>query len=347
MVRTIRKRVLARAAALFAVLALPVAAQAFEPFSPLPATPPIPADNPVTPAKSVLGRLLYFDPRLSVSGKVSCNSCHNLQQGGTENLPVSTGARGITATRNTPTVWNVAYQTAYFWDGRAASLEEAIAEHIVSPVIMGMPNEKAAVEPLRKIAAYRRQFQAVFGGKRPVSYRNTVQALAVYIRTLVTPHGPFDRYLAGDTAALSESARRGRQLFVEKGCAACHFWVNFSGPLPGLAIPMGEGFYELFPTFKGSRYDAEYHLLGEDMGRYHIDRREDHKYLWRVPTLRNVALTAPYFHNGAVATLEEAVRVMAKAQFDLEVNDAEVEDIVSFLQSLTGAFPPVSMPTPP
>jgi cytochrome c peroxidase len=342
-----RRRVHAGAAALLALLLWAASAQAFEPFSPLPAMPPEPAGNPMTPEKVALGRQLFFDPRLSVGGTLSCNSCHDLQRGGSDQLPVSTGARGIAATRNTPTLWNSAYQTAYFWDGRAASLEDAIAEHILSPAIMGQPDERAAIDPLRKIAPYRRQFRAAFGGWRPESYRNAVRALAAYVRTLVTPDGPFDRYLAGDATALPESARRGMRLFVDKGCAACHFWVNFAGPVPGLVIPMGEGFYELFPTYLGSRYDAEYDLLGEDMGRYHIDGREDHRYLWRVPTLRNVALTMPYFHNGSVATLEEAVRVMAKTQFDVEVSDDEVADIVSFLQSLTGRFPRDSVPPTP
>jgi cytochrome c peroxidase len=344
MTRSIRK--CARGAALLAALLTAAAAQAFEPFSPLPETPPIPADNPSTPAKVELGRRLFFDPRLSVNGKLSCNSCHDLQHGGSDGRVVSAGARGIPATRNTPTLWNVAYETAYFWDGRAASLEEAIAEHIVSPAIMGMPDKKTAIDHLAATGSYRSSFRQAFGDRHPLTYRNTARALAAYVRTLVTPHGPFDRALAGDNSALSESARRGRRLFVEKGCAACHFWVNLAGPVPGLAIPMGEGFYELFPTFKGSRYDTEYHLMGEDMGRYHIDHREDHKYLWRVPTLRNVALTAPYFHNGSVASLEEAVRVMAKTQFNFEVGDAEVADIVSFLHSLSGEFPPSAAPTP-
>lgn len=337
----------AGAAALLILLAWTPAAPAFEPFSPLPATPPVPADNPVTPEKVALGRLLFFDPRLSAGGALSCNSCHDLQRGGSDGRPVSTGALGIAATRNTPTLWNVAYQTAYFWDGRAPSLEAAIAEHILSPAIMGQPGEQAAIEPLRRLELYRRHFHTAFAGWRPVNYRNTVRALAAYVRTLVTPGGPFDRSLAGDDAALPDAARRGKRLFVEKGCAACHFWVNFSGPLPGLAIPMGQGFYELFPNVRGSHYDSQYDLLGEDMGRYHVDGREEHKYLWRVPTLRNVAVTAPYFHNGSVATLEEAVRVMARTQFNVEASEDEVTDIVSFLQSLTGVFPPVAIPALP
>ncbi|MGE0371428.1 MAG: cytochrome-c peroxidase [Gammaproteobacteria bacterium] len=333
-------------AALCVLLAAPTV-RAFEPFSPLPATPPVPADNPQTPEKIALGRQLFFDVRLSVDGGVSCNSCHDLQRGGADGQKLSTGARGRVATRNTPTLWNVAYQTAYFWDGRAASLEEAIADHILDAAIMGQPGEAAALAALRRVVPYRERYRAAFAGWRPLTYRNTAAALASFVRTLATPRGPFDRYLAGDAAAVPEAALRGKHLFVEKGCAACHFWVNFSGPLPGLEIPMGEGFYELFPTYRGSRYDAEYGLLGSDMGRFHVDGREEHKYLWRVPTLRNVALTAPYFHNGAVDTLEEAVRVMAMTQFDVGVSDDEVRDIVSFLRTLTGEFPPAGSTTAP
>ncbi|MCC6206864.1 MAG: c-type cytochrome [Gammaproteobacteria bacterium] len=332
--------------ALCVLLAAPET-RAFEPFSPLPESPPVPTDNPQTPEKIALGRQLFFDPRLSVDGAVSCNSCHDLRRGGADGLSLSTGARGRVTTRNTPTLWNAAYQTAYFWDGRAASLEDAIARHIVDPAIMGQPDPDAAIVPLRKLALYRKQFSTAFDGWRPVKYRNAVHALAAYVRTLATPRGPFDRYLEGDVSALSEAALRGHRLFVEKGCAACHFWVNFAGPVPGLVIPMGEGFYELFPNLRGSRYDDEYRLLGADMGRFHIDGREDHKYLWRVPTLRNVTLTAPYFHNGSVATLEEAVRVMARTQFDLEVTGDEVSDIVTFLRALTGEFPPPESMTVP
>lgn len=320
---------------------------AFEPFRPLPPEPPIPDSNPQSARKIALGRQLFFDPRLSFTGVVSCNSCHDVMRGGDDGRAVSMGAMGQATTRNTPTLWNVAYQTAYFWDGRAASLEQAISEHMLDPSAMGVPNEGTVVARLLAVAGYRKQFSAVFNTTKAVTYDNVTKALASYIRELVTPNSDFDRYLDGDEAALSEAAQRGHREFVEAGCAACHFWVNLSGPVPGLAFEMGEGFYELFPTYRGSRYDQRYDLLGDDMGRFHVDGREKHKYLWRVPTLRNVAVTAPYFHNGSVAALDEAVRVMAKTQFNRELTDRQADDIVSFLESLTGPFPEQTVPALP
>lgn len=321
-------------------------ATAFEPFRPLPPRPPIPDANPQTPGKIALGRQLFFDPRLSRNAVVSCNSCHDVTEGGDDGRTVSVGATGRATARNTPTVWNVAYQTVYFWDGRAASLEDAVTEHILDAAVMGMPDKGAVVDRLSAEAGYRGQFSRVFNGAAALSYDNIARALSSYIRTLVTPGSDFDRYLSGEASALSEAARRGQREFVEAGCAACHFWVNLSGPVPGLAFEMGQGFYELFPTYPGSRYDTLYNLTGDDMGRFHVDGREEHKYLWRVPTLRNIELTAPYFHNGSVASLEEAIRVMGKTQFNKALTDRQVDDIAAFLKSLTGPFPEQLVPRP-
>lgn len=327
------------------LLIFAAAARAFEPFQPLPATPPIPADNPQTEAKVALGRLLYFDPRLSFTGTLSCNSCHDLFSGGDDGQPVSTGALGEKGRRSAPTLWNVAFQTIYFWDGRAPSLEAAIEEQLFSRTEMAMPNEATLVARVRAIAAYRARFAEVFGDSG-VTAQRIARALASYIRTLVTPGGPFDRYLQGDEQAVSAAALRGFKTFVETGCASCHFWVNFSGPVPGLALEMGQGFYELFPNFVGTAYDEKYRLL-EDLGRFLVTGDPGHTYMWRVPSLRNVTETAPYFHNGSVATLEEAVRVMAKTQLDKELEAAQLADIVAFLETLTGEFPEVAVPPLP
>jgi len=332
------KRSLTALALLFAMSG----AQAFEPFQPLPATPPIPAGNPQTEAKVALGRLLYFDPRLSFTGTLSCNSCHDLFSGGDDGRPVSTGALGEAGRRSAPTLWNAAYQTVYFWDGRAPSLEAAVKEQLFSRTEMGMPNETTLVARIRAVAAYRARFAEAFDGSG-ITVDRIAQALSSYIRTLVTPGGPFDRYLQGDKEAVSQAALRGFDTFVETGCAACHFWVNFSGPVPNLAFRMGEGFYELFPNFIGSPYDEKYRLL-EDMGRFLVTGDPGHTYMWRVPSLRNVTETAPYFHNGTVPTLEEAVRVMARTQLGKTLDDGQVADIVAFLQTLTGEFPAVEKP---
>ncbi len=334
-----RRQVLMIVCTLGLVCLTTLPAVAFEPFQPLPVAPPIPADNRQTPEKIELGRLLYFDPRLSFTGVLNCNSCHNVFAGGDDDQRVSIGALGQPGHRNTPTVWNVAYQSVNYWDGRATSLEIAIAEHLFDPAVMAIPNAATVIGRLEAIAAYRGMFAAAYPRSRDMGYEQIVQALASYLRTLVTPNAPFDRYLRGDNSAMSVSAQRGYREFVDNGCAACHFWVNLSGPAPGLALKMGEGFYERFPNHVGSRHDAKYELLSGDMGRYHVDDREEHRYLWRVPTLRNIALTAPYFHNGAVPTLDEAVRVMAETQFLHILDDRQVADIVEFLQHLTGEFP--------
>lgn len=333
-------------AAIISCLAALTAA-AFEPFRPLPEQPPIPADNRQSAEKIALGQQLFFDSRLSFTGAVTCNSCHKLAAGGSDNRRVSVGALGQQGRRNAPTLWNVAYQSAFFLDGRAETLEQAIAEHLLDITVMAMPNEATMVARLDAIPGYRRQFAAVFPRGNGVSAEQVSMALASWLRTLVTPDSPIDRHLKGDRAALTPAALRGKQEFIDNGCAACHFWVNFSGPYPGLSLQPGEGFYELFPNHVGSRYDAKYDLLSSDMGRYHVDGREEHRYLWRVPTLRNVALTAPYFHNGSVDTLEEAVRVMAETQFLRVPSEQQVADIVEFLQHLTGELPAIEAPELP
>ncbi len=343
--RILRALIVACHALTYCGLAAPTLA--FEPFQPLPATPPIPADNRQTPEKIALGHALYFDPRLSFTGVLNCNVCHDVFAGGDDGQRVSVGALGQPGRRNAPTLWNVAFQSVYFQDGRADSLEAAIAVHLRDATVMAMPNEATVVGRLEAVAGYRERFAAAFPRSRGISHGQVAMALASYLRTLVTPNAPFDRYLKGDEDALSVAARRGLREFTDNGCAACHFWVNLSGPAPGLALEMGEGFYELFPNHGGTRYDEIYDLLSDDMGRFHIDGREEHKYLWRVPTLRNIALTAPYFHNGAVAELDEAVRVMAKTQFLHVPDDRQVADIVEFLEHLTGERPEQAWPELP
>ena len=321
-------------------------AYAFDAFPPLPKRPPIPENNPVTAAKTELGKQLYFDTRLSYTGTVSCNSCHNVMAGGEDGRAVSAGALGKAGKRSAPTVWNVAYQTAYYWDGRAPSIEALIKGHITSPTEMGMPDENSVTARIALIPGYRSQFDDIFHKEGSLTYDNIARAIATYVRTLVTLHGPFDRYLEGDKKAISPSALRGYHEFIEVGCASCHFWVNFSGPVPGLAFQMGEGFYELFPNYQGSKYDKMYKLK-DDPGLYLITKEDIHKRMWRVPTLRNVAVTAPYFHNGRVETLEEAVRVMAVTQLNKELTDQQLSDIIAFLNTLTGEFPEQTMPRLP
>ncbi len=311
-------------------------------FEALPKEVPVPADNPMTAEKVALGKQLFFDPRLSIDGTVSCNSCHNVMSSGTDNRATSVGVDGQRGGRSAPTVWNAAFLTAQFWDGRAATLEDQSKGPPLNPIEMGMPSADAVVERLNAIPGYVEQFNAVFGGKTAVSYDNMAKAIASFERTLITRNSPFDRYLAGDKRALSPQARRGMNTFETIGCKACHSGANFAGPT---SLPMGEGFYQKFPM-NASKYDAQY-KLSEDKGRYEATKDSADMNMWRVSSLRNIALTAPYFHNGSVETLGEAVRVMAKTQLNIEMNDKDVADIVAFLESLSGEFPEISMPRLP
>jgi len=309
---------------------------------PLPAKPPVPAGNPMTPAKIELGQQLFFDPRLSLDGTVSCNSCHNVMGSGTDNRPVSVGVHGQYGGRSAPTVWNAAFLSVQFWDGRAASLEDQAKGPILNPVEMGMPSQDAAVKRIKAIPGYVAEFKTVFGGEDAVTYDNIAKAIATYERTLLTPNSAFDRYLKGNKKALSAQALRGMKAVDDVGCSSCHNGPDFAGP----ALPAGEGFYQKFPTYEDNAYVVKYKFL-DDQGRFAATKDEADRHMWRVQTWRNVALTAPYFHNGSVTTLDEAVRVMAKTQLDKDLTDAQVADIVAFLNSLTGEFPKQTLPRLP
>jgi cytochrome c peroxidase len=308
--------------------------------APLPEVAPAPADNPTTDAKVALGRTLYFDPRLSGNGTVSCNSCHNVMGNGTDNRAVSAGVGGHLGGRNSPTVWNAAFKPAQFWDGRALTLEEQAKGPFLNPVEMANNGPEAVERIVAAIPGYVSRFEAVFG-EDSVTFDNVAKAIAAYERTLITPNSPYDRHLAGEDGALSPSAERGLELFTSVGCAGCH-----SGPAFAGATPVGTPFLQKFPVFGNSPYLEEYDLTA-DSGRVESTGEPGDRNLFQVPGLRNVALTAPYLHNGAVPTLDEAVRVMASAQLGRELTDEQVEDLVAFLEALTGEFPEQPMPRLP
>ncbi len=320
-------------------------ASAALPFDPLPAQPPIPADNPQSVEKIELGKQLFFDPRLSISGTHSCNSCHNLSAGGDDGRAVSVGVYGRKGERNVQSLWNAAYHTVYNWDGSAKTLEEQFKRHVTDPRIMAVPRGEVLVDRLERMPAYVRQFDAVFPDEG-ISFETIAKALASFQRTLNTTNSPYDRYLRGDRRAISAQAKRGFETFIEVRCASCHFWVNLAGPIPGVALKQGEGFYELFPNHPGTDYERRYRLA-DDLGRFNITRERIDLRKWRMPGLRNVVLTAPYFHNGAVKTLDEAIRVMAKTQLEIELTQQQVEDIIAFLNTLTGEFPVITLPRLP
>lgn len=310
---------------------------------PLPAKPPIPADNPMTPAKIELGKMLFFDPRLSMDGTISCNSCHNVMSHGGDGRPLGAGIHGQRGGRGSPTVWNSAFMTVQFWDGRAPSLEEQAKGPVTNSVEMGMTSHDLVIERVRQIPGYIAAFKKAFPkDKDPVHTNNLVKAIASYERTLITPNAPFDKYIKGNKKAMNAQAIRGMKLVQEIGCTSCHAGENFAGE----GFKMGEGNYQPFPQIPGSKYDKMYEIT-KDLGRFEVTKKAEDKNHWRVPTWRNVALTAPYFHNGKVKTLDEAVRVMGKTQLDMDLNDAQVADIVAFLNALTGEFPKQTMPQLP
>ena len=291
---------------------------------PLPALPPIPAGNSMTPEKVELGKMLFFDPRLSGSNWISCATCHNPVMGYTDRLPRAFGHAMSEGPRNTPTVLNAAYIKVQFWDGRAATLEEQALGPIQASVEMRQ-TLGGAVENLKKVPEYREMFARVFGGDDPINPANIARAIASFERTLTTPNSPFDRYLAGDKQALGPLAQKGFDLFQNKGCIACH-----NGP---------------------ALTDGGFHIIkvpgSVDDGRFNVTKEESDRSAFRTPTLRNVELTAPYFNNGSVNTLDEAVTVMGKQALNTNLAPEEVDALTAFLKSLTGQLPVVDYPQLP
>ncbi len=301
----------------------------------LPTKAPAPADNPTTAEKVALGKMLYHDPRLSSSGTVSCASCHNTMLGGEDNRGGSVGVGGQVGGRSAPTVWNAAFNEVQFWDGRAASLEEQAAGPVTNPIEMGMKSWDDVVARLKTIEGYQHAFHKAFG-KDSISKDNATKAIAAYERTLITPNSPYDKYVKGDKKALTEQQVRGMKLAVEIGCTSCHSGPAFNGP----------GTFQKFPVIDNGYFEAQYDFK-KDLGLAEVTKKDADEHFWKVPTLRNIALTAPYFHNGKVKTLDKAVKIMAKLQLGKDLSKAEVADIVAFLEGLTGEFPKQTMPVLP
>jgi len=313
---------------------------AFDYLQKLPKKPLVPQNNTQSLEKIILGKQLFYDPLLSKSKTHSCNDCHNLLSGGDDDQANSIGANGKRTKRNTPGLWNIGFQTVLYWDGRSKTLEKQALDHIKRPEIMGMDDMNLLVKHLAQSPQYPALFMRAFHSKNAITAKNVAKALASFQRALLTPNSPFDRYLNGERHALSKAAIKGMEEFNSMGCLACHFGVNFAGPAPGPAMKIGDGFYELFPNNLGSEYDKLYGLT-DDLGRYNVTNNPAHKHMWRVPPLRNIALTAPYFHNGSARTLREAVKVMGKVQFGHDLKEAEITHIVAFLNSLTGEIPAI------
>lgn len=284
--------------------------------------------TPQQEAKIELGKMLWFDPRLSLSGKVSCNTCHDLSTNGADTKPLSIGYAGRKGTVNSPTVFNAEKQIAQFWDGRAKTLAEQATGPITNPLEMAMTPELAE-GVIRSIPGYRPYFEKAFGSKNP-TFSEIAEALAAFETTLTTPNAPFERYLKGDKNALTQQQIDGLKLFRRSGCIRCH-----SGNLLGGTSFQKVGSVRPYVTDNSSK------------GRMEVSGKPWDEMMFKVPTLLNVERTAPYFHDGAVKTLPDAVKKMADIQLDMNLSEKQVEEIVAFLESLNGELPKIEKPTLP
>lgn len=302
-------------------------------FKPVPAEAPELKSNPVTPAKTDLGKMLFFDPRLSSSWLISCNTCHNLALGGVDLLETSVGHGWQKGPRNSPTVLNAVFNMAQFWDGRAKDLKEQAKGPVQAAVEMNSTPDRT-VRTLKSIPEYVAMFGKAFPGEKdPVTFENMARAIEVFEATLLTPHSKFDAFLKGNAGALNATEKRGLELFMSKGCVSCHAGVNLGGqgyfPFGVVQKPGGE---ILPPT---------------DKGRFEVTRTASDEYVFKSPSLRNIALTPPYFHSGKVWDLTQAVAVMGSAQLGAKLTDAETDAIAAFLETLTGQQPRVEYPVLP
>ena len=317
---------------LFSLLALTMSAGVYAQ-----TVPPPEANEPIQPlvapkikdqALVDLGAKLYFDPRLSYSGFISCNSCHNLSLGGSDNLPVSIGHGWVKDTVNSPTVLNSSLNFVQFWDGRAKNLQDQAAEPIADPLEMAN-SHTIAVQRIQSIPGYVAEFKKVYGTDK-VDLEKITGAIAAFEETLITPNSRFDLWLKGDTKALTKMEYDGYQLFKSAGCVACHNGINVGGN-----------------SFQKFGLVAEYKTTNPAQGRAAVSGNDADRFNFKVPTLRNVELTYPYFHDGAADTLTQAVDIMGRLQLGREFTKEENAQIVAFLKTLTGEQPKFQFPIIP
>ena len=276
--------------------------------------------NPITEEKVVLGRMLYYDPRMSASGDISCNSCHLLDEFGVDGEATSPGHDGSFGTRNSPTVYNAALHIAQFWDGREPDVEAQAKGPILNPVEHGMGADEDVEAIIKGIPGYAPLFAAAFPGEDdPITFDNIAKAIGAFERKLVT-RGRWDRWLVGDGSALTKQERRGLETFMEVGCTTCHMGPNLGGNLYQKL-----GLIEPYET--------------ADLGRFEATGNEAEKYFFKVPALRNVAETAPYLHDGSIETLEEVVDIMMKHQLGKTATPEQKADMIAFMTALTGNLP--------
>ncbi len=288
--------------------------------------------KPITAVKVELGKMLYFDPRLSSSDLISCNTCHNVGMGGADYQETSTGHRWQKGPRNAPTVLNSVFNVAQFWDGRAKDLKEQAKGPMQAPVEMNNTPQEV-VRTLKSMPGYVSLFKKAFPGQaNPVTFDNVAGAIEAFETTLITPDSPFDLYLKGNSRALTASQKEGLKLFMDKGCARCHGGIN-----------MGGAAYYPFGLVK--RPPSE--IIAGDTGRYKITHMKSDEYVFKAPSLRNIALTPPYFHSGKVWDLKEAIRIMGSDQLGISLTPEEAGKIEDFLRATTGVQPRVEYPILP
>ncbi len=282
---------------------------------------PLPQSIKLDKAKVDLGRMLFHDKRFSKDNTVSCASCHIISKGGVDNRAKSLGVKNRIGEVNAPTVYNADYNIAQFWDGRANALEDQVDGPTHKPIEMDS-SWPEIVGKLKKDPKYVRLFKEIYN--EPINPTNIKNAIATYERSLITPNSRFDRYLLGDKNALTPDELKGYQLFKSYGCIACHQGINIGGNM-----------FQTFGVF-GNYFEDRGNVTQADYGRYNVTGRKQDRFVFKVPSLRNVAITAPYFHDGSAKTLTDAVNIMAKYQLGRTLPKKDVELIVKFLQTLTG-----------
>ena len=279
---------------------------------------PLPTSIPYDKEKAMLGKQLYMDTSLSKDGKVSCNTCHDLKRYGVDNEIFSIGADGVLDEPfNSPTTFNSVFNFVQFWDGKAKNLADQAKNPFTNPKEMALKDEAEVVKRVEANAKYKASFDKIYG---EITMQNITDAIAEFEKTLITPNAPFDRYLNGDENAISNQAKRGWEAFKSNGCVACHQGQNVGG-----TMYQKIGIFEPYPN-------------QENLGRYEITKIESDKMVFKVPSLRNVAKTAPYYHDGSIPTLDACVQFMAYYQLGRFLDQQTVDDIVAFLESLTGEF---------
>ena len=289
-----------------------------EPITPLPLAPP-----DLDHKKVALGRKLFNEPKLSHDNTIACASCHQLNHGGVDSRKYSLGIYGQSGNINAPTVYNSGYNFRQFWNGRAATLEQQVDGPVNNPVEMGS-SWSEVISKLQKGPAYSIQFSGSYPDG--ITVGNIENAIATFERSLITPNSRFDKFLKGDSAALTSKEFSGYQLFKSYGCISCHQGINIGGNL-----------YEKLGIMR-PYFVENGHLTEADMGRYAITRNLEDMNVFKVPSLRNVALTAPYLHDGSAPTLEDAVKIMGKYQLGLDLTTEDISEIVAFLKTLTGEY---------